>query len=279
MRDRLTRLLAENRGPFTPMAARIVAATADAEPTVYLYDPIVGDRATAEWWGGVCPQDFVPALRALKADRITLRVNCPGGDVFAAEPMCQALREHPAHITCIIEGLAASAATLVTSACAEVLITPASQYMVHEAWTMMMGNKRDYRAMADLLQQTDDNIEAEYARRTGKTPAEVRAWVEAETWFRAQAAVDAGFCDGVLDTAASKTAKAQAQARTWRLSAYERAPVPVIPGVDEPAAPAPAAPAAQAPAPAPAPAPAAGPDPHRERQRQRARLLTLHPIE
>jgi ATP-dependent Clp protease, protease subunit len=278
MRDRLIRLLAENRAPFTPIQQRIAAA--GDETTVYLYDPIVGDRATAEWWGGVCPQDFVPAVRAIKGD-FTLRVNCPGGDVFGAEAMAQALREHPGHVRAIVEGLAASAATSITCACDEVLITPSSQFMVHEAWTLALGNKRDMRAVADLLEQVDDGLVAEYVRRTGKTEAEVRAWIEAETWFSAQAAVDARFCDSVLDSKAAGTkaatsaraqAQPQAQARTWHLSAYERAPQPATPAAEPPAA--------AAPAPAPAAAAAdTGPDHIRQRQRQRARLLTLQPIE
>lgn len=101
-RNKLLQFLQDNKRQYTPIEQRIVAKGSQA--ALYLYDPIVGDRLTAEWWGGICPQDFVPALRSLEADEITIYTNCPGGDVFAAEAMCQALREHKAKITMQIEG-------------------------------------------------------------------------------------------------------------------------------------------------------------------------------
>ena len=120
-RNNLLQLLAENRHTYVPMAQRIQRAEGSDEVTLYLYDPIVSDRWMAEYWGGVCPQDFVPAVRAIEAETIHLRINCPGGDVFAAEAMCQALREHDATVHAHIEGLAASAATSITCACDKVL--------------------------------------------------------------------------------------------------------------------------------------------------------------
>lgn len=255
-RNRLLQLLSDNRGTFTPIAARIVRESQD-ETTIYLYDPIVGDRLTAEWWGGVCPQDFVPALRAIDAKRIALRINCPGGDVFGAEAMCQALREHPAHVVGMIEGLAASAATSITCACDEVLMTPASKFMIHETWTLGIGNKRDLRALADLLEKCDDGMYEEYRRRSGNDLAQLAAWCEAETWFTAEQAKAAGFVDTVNDT---KAAGPKQASRQWRLQAYLHAPEDV-----------------QTSAPAPEP-PHASPD-HRARADQRLRVArVLQPI-
>ena len=150
MRNRLMQLLSDNRRAPVPMAQR-VQRLAQNEAEVYLYDPIVSSRVMAEWFGAICPQDFVPAVRALDVQTIHLRVNCPGGDVFGAEAMCEALRSHPARVVAHIEGLAASAATSVCCACDEVLITPASKYMVHETWTLAEGNKRDLRSLADQI--------------------------------------------------------------------------------------------------------------------------------
>jgi ATP-dependent Clp protease protease subunit len=271
MRNRLIQLLSDNRRPFVPMAQRVHAAVDGEEATIYLYDPIVGDRATAEWWGGVCPQDFVPALHSLKAKKIHLRVNSPGGDVFGAEAMCQALREHDAHIVAHIEGLAASAATSITCACDEVRMTPASKFMVHETWTLTMGNKRDHAATMDLLSKCDESMYAEYAARTGQSLEQLRAWCEAETWFTAQQAIDAGFVDALAETAASRgtESKAAANAR-WRLSAYLHAPAQGEPADADnplPAVPAPVQTSEQ---------PNTG---HRQRQQQRLRLLQAIQIE
>ena len=101
--NRLMQLLADNRRTFTPIESRIVRAEGASEVAVYLYDPIVADRWTAEWYGGVCPQDFVPAFRAIEAEKIRLYVNCGGGDVFAlALPL--AARMHLTHVDTVVEG-------------------------------------------------------------------------------------------------------------------------------------------------------------------------------
>ena len=173
----------------------------------------------AEMFGGVCPQDFVPALHAIQADQIHLRINCPGGDVFAAEAMCQAIRENGAKVTAHIEGLAASAATAIACACDEVLATPASKYMIHETWTMALGNKRELRSMADVLDKADQSLIDAYARRTGNTPDQLQAWIEAETWFTAEEARRYGF----VDTVKPADGGAKASAHGWRLGAYKNA--------------------------------------------------------
>lgn len=227
MRNRLLQLLNENRRAFEPIQAKIQAK--DGEASIYLYDPIVGDRITAEWWGGICPQDFVPAVRALEADKITLYTNCPGGDVFAAEAMCQALREHSAHVVMQIEGYAASAATSLACACDEVVATSASKYMIHKTWTFAMGNDDEMLAVVDLLRNCDTSMYEAYEKRTGQTRDQIVEWCKAETWFNAADAVKFGFIDRVLETATGSAASAPAAAaqRTWNLSAYANAPKPV----------------------------------------------------
>lgn len=261
--NRLLQLLVDNRHAFTPIEQRIVRASDEQgdTTTIYLYDPIVGDRATAEWWGGVCPQDFVPALRGIDTPRIDLRMNCPGGDVFGAEAMCQALREHPAQITAHIEGLAASAATSITCACDEVLISPSSKFMIHETWTFAIGNKRDMAATRDLLALCDDSMLQEYQRRTGQDLAQLVRWVEDETWFNAEDAVRYGFADAIKEP----TKKASAKASAWNLTAYANAYRPSSVQTS-------AQPPAPAPAPAPAPEPAFASADHRARQQQRLQI-------
>lgn len=252
MPNKLLQLLSENRKPFEPIQSKIQAK--DGQAAIYLYDPIVGDRATAEWWGGICPQDFVPAVRALDADEITLYTNCPGGDVFAAEAMCQALREHKAKVTMQIEGYAASAATAIACACDQVVATPASKYMIHQTWTIALGNADDFEQVVALLRNCDNSMFDQYEKRTGQSREQIIEWCKAETWFSAEDAVKAGFVDSVLQTA---SARASAAPR-WNLSAYQNAP--------------------RAEAPAPQPEPAAptvtyATTDHRDRQQQRLRML------
>lgn len=237
MRNRLLQLLNDNRRAFEPIQSKIQAK--DGEAAIYLYDPIVGDRLTAEWWGGICPQDFVPAVRSLQAEKITLYTNCPGGDVFAAEAMCQALREHSAHVVMQIEGYAASAATSLACACDEVVATPASKYMIHNTWTVALGNADELLAVVDLLRNCDTSMYEAYEKRSGQTRQQIVDWCKAETWFNSADAAKYGFIDRVLDTAtASAAAKpANLAQRDWNLSAYTNpprtAPAPPGPAADQ----------------------------------------------
>jgi len=220
MSRRLIQLLADNRRPFVPMQAHIRAG--EKEATVYLYDAIVGDRATAEWWGGICPQDFVPALAALDVGTIHLRINSPGGDVFAAQAISQALREHPATIVAHIDGVAASAATEVACACDRRVMAPGAMYMIHQAWTFAFGNADDLEATVGLLRKVDGTLVDTYVARTGAERQQIVDWMAAETWFTAAEAVEAGFVEALADTKAADT-NAQATG-AWNLRAYAHAP-------------------------------------------------------
>ena len=104
--NKLCKLLADNRR--MPQRRFEIAAKDDgSEAEIFLYDAIVSDELEAEWFGGVAPQSFVKALREITASTIHLRINSPGGAVFGARAIEQALREHPANIIAHIDGLAA----------------------------------------------------------------------------------------------------------------------------------------------------------------------------
>lgn len=221
MRNRLIQLLNDNRRPFQPVAAHIRVQAEEA--TVYLYDPIVGDRATAEWWGGVCPQDLVPALAGLDVGTIHLRINSPGGDVFAAQAISQALREHPAAVVGHIDGIAASAATEVACACDSTVIASGGMYMIHQAWTFALGNADDLEQTVALLRKVDGQLADTYVAATAKEREQIVAWMAAETWFTAAEAVENGFVGAIAEPSVKKGASAKA-AGTWNLRAYAHAP-------------------------------------------------------
>jgi ATP-dependent protease ClpP protease subunit len=181
--------------------------------SLYVYDVI------DPWWG-VSAVDFVRALQAIDAPEILLRINSPGGDVFEARAMMTAIREHKAHITAKIDGLAASAATALTLACDSIEIADGGFYMIHRAWTLAMGNADDMAATAQRLEKIDATLVAGYAARSGKPEEEIRALMQAESWFDAQEAVDAGFADRIMTTTAAGSDKA----RLFNLAAYANAP-------------------------------------------------------
>ncbi|MBX3634014.1 MAG: Clp protease ClpP [Rubrivivax sp.] len=232
MDKRLLKLLADNRrcAARRPLAVRALAAD---EAELFVYDVIVDSEIEAEWWGGIAPEAFVAALRDVTAGTLHLRINSPGGSVFAARAMETALREFRGRVVTHVDGLAASAATLLAGAGAERVIAKGAQFMVHQAWTWLAGNAADLRKMAELLDKTDAQLAESYADRTGNTAEQALAWMQAETWFTGREAVEAGFADRLAEDDATA-----AQAAAWNLSAYGRAP------------------RAQPPAPQPQPAPA-----------------------
>ncbi|MGI4856749.1 MAG: head maturation protease, ClpP-related [Janthinobacterium lividum] len=224
-RNRIQQLLHDNRG--APRTFQVVASD-DTEATVYLYDYVVAD----EWDGGVCAQHFVRALADITAPVIHLRINSPGGDVFAARAMEVALRGHPAKVVAHIDGLAASAASFLAMAADEIEIAEGGFFMIHQAWTAIWGNATELREEAALLDKIDQTLVATYAQRSGQAETDIAAWMAAETWFGADEAIAVGFADrkmvfqeasGASDSA-SASALAAARLPGWNLSAFHNVP-------------------------------------------------------
>lgn len=218
MSKRLFQLLAENRAQALKGGAqsKIVQAEGSDEATIYLYDPIVSDKLEAEYWGGVCAQDFVPQIAAITAKTIHLRINSPGGDVFAGQTIAAALERHSAKVIGHIDGLAASAATGVACACDEIVMSSGAFYMIHNAWTFAMGNRHDLQSTVGLLEKVDGVMADNYAESSGQTKEQCAAWMDAETWFTAEEAVANGFASSIED--------GKSVSNKWNLAAYANAP-------------------------------------------------------
>lgn len=250
--NKIFQLLADNRQTEGRRFEVRAAADGADEVEVFLYDAIVDDELQAEWWGGVAPEPFVKALRGITASTIHLRINSPGGSVFAARTMETALREHKARVVVHIDGLAASAATFVAMAGDEIIVSKGSMFMIHKAWTYAWGNADDLAKTAALLDKIDGTLVETYVDRAGAAAEDVAAWMAAETWFTAAEAVEHGFAD----TIAEADPKPEAQAQ-WNLRAY-------LAGLSKPAV--------QTSAKATDEPPHASED-HRARQQQRVALL------
>lgn len=247
MKSRLNKLYADNR-QASARKFEVVAKADSADVDIFLYDQIVSSEDEAEFWGGVAPESFVKAIYGIDKDAtINLRINSPGGSVFAARAMEQALRDHKGRVVVHIDGLAASAATFIAMAGDEIIMSKGALFMIHKAWTGLWANADGLRKEADLLDKIDGTLADTYAEKTGKDVAAISEWMAAETWFTAQEALDAGFATSIAD--------ADAKAGAWNLSAYDNAPK-------------------MAPAPEPEPEAMASAD-HRDRQQQRLRVLSL----
>ncbi len=211
----LLKLLALNKSAQRKF--EVVKGEADGQPTtIYLYDAIVATDEEAMWWGGVSAQSFVKELRTIEGD-INLRINSPGGDVFAARAMEQALREHAGKVVAYIDGYAASAASYLALAADEVQIAAGGFFMIHKAWTFAYGNEHDLISTAGLLGKIDESLVGTYAAETGQDAQQLRDWMAAETWFNAEESVQYGFADSIAAGAVKDAAQ-------WDLSAYSKAP-------------------------------------------------------
>jgi ATP-dependent protease ClpP protease subunit len=219
---RLLQLFADNQGK--PRDFRVVQAKGDAPAEIWLYDAIGG-------WDGILARDFIRELAGIDADKITLRINSPGGDVFEARAIVAALRDHKAEITARVDGLAASAASYIALAADNVQIVQGAFFMIHNAWSLVIGDKRDMTEMAGLLGKVDNSILDDYEEATGQTRDQLQAWMDAETWMTADEAKANGFADEIID---GKAAKA-----SWNLAAYANAPA----ALQQPAEPNPGSPA------------------------------------
>ncbi len=207
---RIHNLRTANKAAVKPFAVQAAAE----ETTVWLYDFIGFDPWTQT---GVGAEQFAKEIAAIKTPVIRLRINSPGGSVFDGRAMAAALKAHKSKVVASIEGVAASAATFVAVAADEVQMAKGSMFMIHNAWTIAMGNANDLMETAALLEKLDGTLVDDYTAKTGKSAQQVKDWMAAETWFTADEAVTAGFADAVVDGD-------QVDA-TYDLSAYgERAP-------------------------------------------------------
>ena len=157
-----------------------------------------GEIAKESWWGDeVTPAMFRAELMQHPGD-ITVWINSPGGDVFAASSIYTALKEHKGRVTVKIEAIAASAASIVAMAGDEILMAPTAYMMIHRASTIALGDTDEMKKAQKALDEVDEGIAALYAGKSGQSLDKVAAMMKAETWMNADTAVELGFADGKL---------------------------------------------------------------------------------
>lgn len=152
---------------------------------------------------GITAGQVVEALAQAAGDPVTIRINSPGGDVFDGLAMHAALKTYKGEVRAQIDGLAASAASVVMLGASSVDMVRGSFVMVHNAWGVSIGNAAEMRDFANLLDQMDANLADLYAAKSGKTDA--AAWrqaMAAETWMNADDAIAVNIVDRVIDAPA-----------------------------------------------------------------------------
>lgn len=223
------------RGRAKPPIRAEQTASVDDEnvATLRLFDPI--DSWGGDW--GVSAKEFVGVLDELgDVSRIDLLINSPGGEVFDALAIMNALRRHPAPVTATVDGIAASAASFIAASADQLTMSRNSELMIHDGHGLCLGNAADMRKLADTLDRLSDNIASVYAEKSGGDVEGWRDLMREETWFSADEAVSAGLADRV------DRPKDDAAKNRWDLAdlfahaGREDAPAPTIPD-PEPVAP------------------------------------------
>lgn len=158
---------------------------------VYIYQEI-------DWFWGISADDFIQELNEVTTPNINLRLNSPGGEVFDAIAIYNALVSHPANVTVYVDSLAASAASLIAMCGDKIVMMVGSQMMIHDAMGVSIGNAAELRDYADWMDKQSDNIASIYARRAGGEASEWRDRMIAETWLFADEAVEIGLADEVF---------------------------------------------------------------------------------
>lgn len=183
-----------------------------------------------EFWG-VSAEEFAPILFA--ADKrglpqIDLRIASRGGDVMAALSMHSAIQACGTRVVAHIDGIAASAASVVAMAADEIVIGENSYLMVHDPWGVSVGTAEDMRESAKLLDGISENVAEMYAKRSGQKIEAVVRMMGDETWMLGGDAVELGFADRVAGDKATIPAQSQADAKMMR--SYKRAPQALLAG-------------------------------------------------
>lgn len=149
------------------------------------------------WGDEVTPKAFREELEADSGD-ITVWINSPGGNVFAAAEIYTMLRDYQGAVTVKIDAIAASAASVIAMAGNKVLMSPVAMLMIHDPSTIAMGNARDMEKAISTLNEVKESIINAYAFKTGLTHSRIAKLMENETWMNAKKAVELGFADEIL---------------------------------------------------------------------------------
>ena len=171
----------------------------------------------------------VAELAEVRGD-VLVRINSYGGDIYEGLAIMNALRSHDGEVTARVEGVAASAASIVAIGGADrVEMTTGAELMVHLPWVDAPGNPDELRKTADDLDRTARSLATLYAEKAGSEPDVWLDMMRAETWFSAQEAVDAGVADAVVDARAGKSpVLAGASRKRFAFAGRSEAPTPKI---------------------------------------------------
>ncbi|RMV80629.1 head maturation protease, ClpP-related [Pseudomonas amygdali] len=174
----------------------IKAAVESTSDTITIYGVIGQD-----WYGeGVTVSRIDAALRSIGDKPVTVYINSPGGDMFEGLAIYNRLREHTQPITTKVLGLAASAASVIYMAGTKREVASSGFLMIHNCWTLAVGNRHDLRDVANTMEEFDAAMADLYAEGSGQAVADIAEMMDDETFIRGRRAVELGFATAVLSS-------------------------------------------------------------------------------
>lgn len=160
---------------------------------------IDGTIADESWFDDdISPKQFRDELDRGTGD-ITVWINSPGGDCIAASQIYTMLIEYNGKVTVKIDGIAASAASVIAMAGDKVIMSPTAMMMIHNPMTLAMGDHNEMQKAIEVLEEVKESIINAYEQKTGMQRAKIARLMEEETWMNAKKALELGFCDEILE--------------------------------------------------------------------------------
>lgn len=160
---------------------------------------LYGEISNETWWGDeVTPKEFKADLDNLgDIGTLNIYINSPGGDVFAGQAIHSMLKRHPSHKNVYIDGLAASIASVIAMSGDTIFMPKNAMMMIHNPWTIGMGNAIEFRKLAEDLDKIRESLVAAYEGHSTLTRDEIIELMDEETWLTATECEEYGFCDVV----------------------------------------------------------------------------------
>jgi ATP-dependent Clp protease, protease subunit len=186
------RIFLENSGL---LRRSTMPVTLDTKKSEIRISGVIGDPE----WGMVGAEDVIAALKKLSGKRAKVHINTPGGDVDEGIAMFNAMTQHEGGVDTIVESLAASMGSYLMLAGQNRTIYRNSMVMVHNPMTIAWGNSIELRKTADVLDKYLERMLPDYSSKTGNAVDDLRAMLDAETWFVGQEIIDKGFATSMID--------------------------------------------------------------------------------
>ena len=205
--------------PQAKAAAPALDAKKSTDKLVIDGELVLYGTVGASWWDGensFSAKEVIEALAGLKGD-ITVRINSGGGSAWDGIAIHNALKAHKGRVTVRVDGVAASAASVILMAGAEIVCPSNASIMIHNAATLAWGNKAEIEKTRAMLEKLDGQMAELYADRTGQKPKAIADMMDAETWMTGAEAVSKGFADTTTADDASEPA-------AFAYAAYRNAP-------------------------------------------------------